>query len=324
MRSLLNGLTIGLLAAVVAGCGGNFDPNATPISLFPTAIPKGSPFPTFISFATPGGPTAVPVTAAGASSSAPLATNTPLPTFTPSPVPPTAIPTLDANWLSVANGIAYRNLTFKDTQGNLVGVLVARIDPTKVNFQVAYIPGQTKTMQNWPLALPGAALIVNGNYFDPSGNPLGLLATNGNLSGFSNGRTDSGFFQVNGGIARVRSLFLEPFNNTEHFDQLLQGFPMLMVKGQVAPAFNGDLDNTAQRRTVIAQDIHGNILIIVTPLAGASFKDMAAYLGVSGLQIDSALNLDGGASTSMYLQTGGPSQYTYGISVPVVLAVFPH
>jgi len=300
---------------LLTGCGANGNDNPTPVNLYPTAIPNGPPPPTFISFGSP-----VP----GASAPPSQATQVISVAVTPTPAPPTAIPTLDANWTSINAGLQYRRLSFKSSQNQDVSVLVARIDPTKATFKVKFTAGQAKSIYDWALALGGAALIVNGNYFDQSGNPIGLIATDGNLIGSSVGRSDSGMFQVVANSARVRSLYLEPFNNTEHFDQALQGFPLLVAGGQVAPAFNPDLNNVADRRTVIAQDAHGRILIIVTPLTGVSFTDMARWLGVSGLEVDSALNLDGGSATCMYLQTGGPAQITPGLApVPVVLAVYP-
>ena len=315
MRQTIFAVLLFFLLLLLTGCGANANDNPTPVNLFPTAIPSGPPPPTFISFQT-----SAPISG----SPAPQATQVIAVAVTPSPVPPTSIPTLDANWTAINAGLQYRRLSFKNSQNQDVTVLVARVDPTRATFKVKYMPGQAKSIYDWAFALGGAALIVNGNYFDQSGNPIGLIATDGNLIGSSIGRNDGGMFQVVADSPRVRSLYLEPFNNTEHFDQTLQGFPLLVAGGQVAPAFNPDLNNTPDRRTVIAQDTHGRVLIIVTPLTGVSFTDMARWLDVSGLEVDMALNLDGGSATCMYLQTGGPSQITPGLApVPVVLAVYP-
>ncbi len=315
-RTLSAGLLFGVVL-LLTGCSGQLDPNATPIIMFPTSIPKGSALPTFISFATPNGATSVP-TVIGVNPTAIPAT------AKPSPVPPTVIPTLDNNWTPIANGVEYRRLAFRDSHSQDVGILVARIDPTKVTFRVGYTPNQRKSIQDWLFALPGAVLIVNANYFDQTGNPIGLVASSGQIYGASTGRADSGMFQVRGNEVKGRSLFLEPYSNTERFDQLVQGFPLLMASGQVAPAFDRSLNDTPSRRTVIAQDVHGRILVIVTPLGATSFTDMANFLGLSGLEINNALNMDGGTSTCLYMQTGGPSSVTSGlVPVPVVLAVYP-
>jgi uncharacterized protein YigE (DUF2233 family) len=125
-------------------------------------------------------------------------------------------------------------------------------------------------------------------------------------------------------VPRVRSLYLEPYNNLERFDQVVQGFPMLVVSGQVAPGFEPDVSKVSARRTVLAMDRQGRVLFIVTPFSSVRLADLASWLGVSGLDIDSALNMDGGNSTCLYLATGGPSAFTLSLApVPVVLAVYP-
>ncbi len=320
-RHMMIGFVSFWFVFLIAGCGTTISSNGTQVVVFPTAISNGSPLPTFGGLATQQ-PIASPLpTTILATAILPSVIPTVPPT--PTPVPPTAIPTLDNNWTPIANGVDYRRLGFNNSSGQSVSVLVARIDPTKVVFHVKYIPGQAKRIDEWLLASPGALLVVNANYFDTSNSPIGLVAADGTLYGRSTGRSDSGMFQVVNGAAKVRSLFLEPYNNAERFDQLIQGYPMLMVQQMVAPAFDRTLDNSPNRRTVIAQDVHGRILIMVIAPGLATFTDVAQWLGVSGLEVDSALNLDGGTSTSMYLATGGPSSLTPGLRpVPVVLTVY--
>src|SRR5689334_14075789 len=196
LRHSLLAVLLFFVLLLLTGCGPNVNDNPTPVNLFPTAIPNGSPPPTFISFQlspTPGGPTLPPQPSQ--------------PTLVPAtatPAPPTAIPTLDANWSTVGSAIQYRRLSFRNSQGQDVSVLVARIDPTKATFKVKYTPGNPRGINDWALALPGASLIINGNYFDKSNNSIGLVATDGNLFGSSVGRNDSGLFQVIGDSARVR------------------------------------------------------------------------------------------------------------------------
>jgi hypothetical protein len=303
-----------LLMLALAGCNGQDPGEVTPVNLFPTAIPKGTGLPTFSGGIAPTNPPSIVTN---------LPPTAPLPTTIPTAIPPTGIPTLDANWLPIADGIVYRRLAFTNSAGQGVGVLVTRIEPAKVTFRVRYVPGQKKTVNEWLVALPGAKVIVNANFFDTSNNPIGLAAVDGAPYGRSTGRADAGLFQVKSNAPHVRSLFLEPYNNTERFDQVVEGFPMLVVQGQSAPAFNSDISTAAARRTIVAQDLQGRILIMVTAPGTATLKDMANWLRVSGLQLDTAVNMDGGNSTLMYLATGGPSSLTQGlVPVPVVIAVY--
>lgn len=313
-----------VLIGVLTGC--NVDPNATPISMFPTRIPEGTKLPTFVAIGTTPqpNPSGLPPTPQVIQ-----ATIRPTSTFrfvsgvTTTPRP-TVIPTLDANWTTLARGVQWRRLTFRASDNRDVGTLVVRIDPAGAQIKVKYNPGEAKIIQEWRATLPGAVVIANANFFDRTSRPLGLVSVDGTLTGASTGRRDSGLFQVKNGTPKVRSLFLEPYTNTEFFEQVVQGFPIMMVGGQVAPGFDPDLTRVSARRTVIAQDRRGRLLIINTPFSNVTLVDLANWLGRSGLEIDTALNLDGGNSTCMYLATGGPSEYTLNLQpVPVVLAVYP-
>jgi hypothetical protein len=312
-----------LLAVLLAGCGSlsNINPNATPIVMFPSRIPAGTILPTFET----GGATPLPtrpftfVLPTRVPTVFVPAATIPPPT---SAQPPTA-PPLDENWNLLPAGVQWRPLSFQTSYGN-VGVLVVRIDPARVRFKVHYSPGQRRSIRDWQLALPSAVAIVNANFFDQSGNVIGLVSADGVLYGSSLTRADAGMFQVLGGVARMRFLYQEPYQNWERFEQAVQGFPVLMAFQTVAPGFDRALSQTADRRTVIAQDVRGRILFIVTQYSNVTFTDLANWLGQSGLEIHTAVCMDGGNSSNLYLATGGPSQFTQGLSgIPAVLAVYP-
>jgi len=80
----------------------------------------------------------------------------------------------------------------------------------------------------------------------------------------------------------------------------VQSYPLLLdYKGQIRVR---NSPKTAQR-TVIAIDRHGYILILNTNAAYFTLYDFAHFLKASGLEIDSALNLDGGREAQLYIKT---------------------
>jgi hypothetical protein len=297
--------------------------------MFPTPIPLGSPLPTFNA----GGPI---VTSAFVASPLPYVSPTPVPILVPTRIlatsAPTVIPTLDANWNSLpgtSGSVQWRTLQYRNADGTAVGVLVARIDPNQVLFRVHYISGKAFSIQQWQRAYPSALAMINGNFFDTQNRALGLVVADGAMYGALTPRrgNDAGLFQVKNNVARVRSLYLEPFNSNERFDQVVQAYPILvgtMNGTAMAAPINADVGQLSAPRTAIAQDKQGRILLFVTTqFSNTKLTDLANWLVVSGLDIAWALNLDGGASTSMYLATGGPYQFTGGVNaVPVVLAVY--
>jgi uncharacterized protein YigE (DUF2233 family) len=326
-------LSMALLAVLIAGCG-TIDPNATPAVLYPTRVPfgqlptffAGSPQPGVTQFPLPATPTVPPINATPPTLVFPTAL--PFTRIVPTPVPATVIPTIDANWNQIAAGVVWRTITFRvpSTQ-QTASILVVRMDPRLVQFRVHYQPNVMRDITQWQLALPGAVAIINANFYDKNNRPLGLVASDGVLTGASIPRNDVGVLQVtnvSGSLSvKVRSFFLEPYRNTEIFQQVVQGLPMLMVAGQVAPAFNPDLSTAPDFRSIIAQDKSGRILFIVTQYVKVTLTDMARLLGVSGLEINTAVNMDGGSSTQFFMASGGANQITRGLkTVPVVVAAY--
>lgn len=305
-RTLL--LAAALCGLLLSGCQEVGNANGTPIVIFPTAI-SGSPPPTF------GGGGIQPTIALTSSF---FPTNTPFqnpPTFTPPPI-------LDNNWLTVQGSIQWRTMQYRNSQGLSVAVVVVRIDPTRAQFLVAYTAGQTRTLPQWVQALTGATVIINANFFDTNNNPIGLVVSNGRPTGGLIGRSDAGMFQVKAGTPSVRSMWLNPISpQGEGFEQVAQGFPILMALGQVAP-INADLAAVSAPRSVVAQDRQGRILLIATQ-GNTTLGDLGAWLGASGLDLNMALNLDGGSSVNLYMATSPQPQGIIGSrAIPVVIAVY--
>lgn len=305
-----------LLGLALTGC----DPTlqATAIIVFPTPVPPGS-LPTF----GPGGNFPVAQT--------PVTFPTAFPTFAPiQPTTPPLIPTAPPviTFSQIRQGVEWASTSFRASNGATVNVLIARLDPAWVNFRVHYTPGQARGIRDWQVALPGAVAIVNGSFFTPENNALGLLYADGVPYGAPTTRNDAGMFQVSGGQPRVRSNWLEPVQAGVRLDQAVQTWPVLIASqgniiGAIAP-LNPDVAQVNAARSIVAQDRQGRILFMVTPFSSTTLPDLGNWLGASGLGLTFALNLDGGTSTNMYLATGGPSQWTQGLrGIPVVIAAYP-
>ena len=72
---------------------------------------------------------------------------------------------------------------------------------------------------------------------------------------------------------------------------------------------------------MIGIDRSGNVLIMVAPFLGLSLADLSAYLPKTDLDIDAAINLDGGGSTMIALP--GADYFQPSLEpVPVILAVY--
>lgn len=236
------------------------------------------------------------------------------------PIPPTPAPspTPADGWKHVATGVLTKNLTIEPPY--VVAefeVVVVRIDPQAVEFQVHYEPRQWYTMGEWRDLLRDEVVILNANFFSPEAEAVGLVVSDG----LPYGRTFRGYggmFQVQDDVARVRSLVSNPYV-PEQFDHAVQGFPMLIEAGGNLARTGRGFDDLA-RRTVIAQDSAGHILMLITPTGNITFRNLMQWLQQSPLDIDIAFNLDGGKSTGMVLDG---RIYPSINPIPVVIAVYP-
>lgn len=247
-------------------------------------------------------------------------TVTPLPTLTPTSTPwPTATPLPpDTGWQSVHSGIEVRSLNVPASE-SVERISVSRLDPAQVRFRVLYTPGVAYPVSVWARQT-GALLVVNGGYFTAENVVTGLTITDGEVYGDPYGDY-AGMFSVayDEGVA-LRWLRAWPYSPTESVRDGIQSFPVLVKPGGVMgfPA-DGD-DGRASRRTVIAQDTQGRVLILIAPRGYLSLHALAVWLAGSDLGVDIALNLDGGTSSGFWME-GGPTVDSM-IAVPVVIAVY--
>jgi uncharacterized protein YigE (DUF2233 family) len=223
---------------------------------------------------------------------------------TPMSIPqPTATPIpADTGWQVLASGLEYRELKVT-VETRLDQLRLARVDPARFKFRVLCAPNQPRTVGGWLASNEALQLVVNGGYFDPANHALGLLIGDG----VKVGRGYQGFggmFAVKAdGSVEIRWNIQQPYVEGEGLKYALQNFPMMIMPGG---GFNDQIDDNGQLapRTVVGQDRSGRILFIVSPYAAFTLSDMSRWLSISDLDLDIALNLDGGTSSGLLLRDG--------------------
>lgn len=237
------------------------------------------------------------------------------PTTAPS-VGPTAVGTsepADTGWQALEPGAELRQVNVATAQGT-ERLMLVRLAPSAWRFRVLYTPGEGRRVSEWAAAvrpLPqglaperppeSPVLVVNGGYFTPEYQALGFLVSEGQAYGVSYGDFAGMFAVLPGGRVQVRWLAAQPYRPGETLVEAVESFPMLVRPGGVLgfPA-EADDDRTA-RRTVVAQDRQGRLLFIVAVRGYLSLHALARWLVESDLDLDAALNLDGGQSTGLYV-----------------------
>lgn len=238
-----------------------------------------------------------------ATTSTPTPNVTPAATSTSTPVPSpssTVAPTPDPDWSLLQPGLERRVISITNAQNQPVESLyIWRLDQKYFRMDVAHNE-RPKSLDAWQKET-NAALVVNGGYFSINNEryfPDGLTIVNGKASG----RSFAGFggmLAIDEVQAELRWLVQKPYNAYEPLHAALQSFPILVQPGGEL-GFPTARDNQARaRRTVIAQDREGRILFIIAPQGYFTLHQLSVYLTESDLNLEIALNLDGGGSTGI-------------------------
>jgi uncharacterized protein YigE (DUF2233 family) len=228
-----------------------------------------------------------------------------LPSITVNGTPVTSSAQATATALNVWNnaepGVQVRYEDWKSPDGDDDIVTIVRFDLNHITLSVGYQPNQPMLLSSW-MKQEKATAVINGGYFDSSDNATALVVSNGQSYGQSY-QGFGGMLSVNAqGTISLRSLSQQPYDpNSEQLKQATQSSPMLVLNGK-RTQFQADASMTP--RSVVATDKQGRLLFIVSPGQVFSLDELADQLVSSDLSIYNALNLDGGASTGLYVNAG--------------------
>src|SRR5258708_12292279 len=115
----------------------------------------------------------------------------------------------DITWTAVGRGIEYTSVPMIAENRPQGDIVLIRINPANVLFRVYYHAGRRKTIQAWATELPGAAVIVNANYFRGNGYPIGLVKIGHAILNPPTGRIDIGIFDMLDQIPSIHLLVPE-------------------------------------------------------------------------------------------------------------------
>jgi hypothetical protein len=250
------------------------------------------------------------------------------PTIETRPNPFEALPNVEetqstTGWSVLQPGLERRVIeVYNDQNQPVESVHIWRIDQKYFRMDVAYAE-RPKSLEAWQQE-KNAAIVVNGGYYSIENEryfPDGLTISNGKPFG----RSFAGFggmLAINQDQAELRWLAQEPYNSLEPLQAALQSFPILVEPGG-QPGFGAEGESHASaRRTVIAQDRDGRILLIIAPQGYFTLHQLSAFLTKSDLNLDMAVNLDGGGSTGI-LVTNPREIIPPTRPIPFVILVYP-
>jgi uncharacterized protein YigE (DUF2233 family) len=242
-------------------------------------------------------------------------------------------------WRTLSQGLAFSEVKVFHHQELVDTLAVVKIDPASNAFRVFHQKPQNLT--DWQEEIK-APVVFNASFFNPAGQPVGLIVTDGKLMGPTGNCQMQGMFVaepqgMSPDLPRATILDLKTTRldfKKFPWEQGVQSFPLLLdSRGSLRVKESGK----KSYRTVICADRNGNILIFNTENNYFTLHKLAQFLKASSFGIDSALNLDGGAEAQLYIKTKDFEYYSppswksrlgnivdqQKFLLPTVIGVFP-
>jgi exopolysaccharide biosynthesis protein len=163
---------------------------------------------------------------------------------------------------------------------------------------------------------------VNGGYFDPENKPVGLLISDGHvIAPLRKARLLSGVMIVSNG--RIQLLRVAEYSSKRRATAALQCGPFLVDRGQPIPGLN---DTRPARRTFIVTG--GSDRAAIGSCSDMTLAQLGKILvtpgGAPDLNVQRALNLDGGSSSAFWFAgQRGPFSISEQKTVRDFVAVVP-
>lgn len=211
---------------------------------------------------------------------------------------PAAAVAAGTEWKQLQKGLEYATIKFSP------GTIHAfRIDPGLYKFGVitARQLGRDSSSVKDMAKKSGSLIAVNGGFFTPEYDSLGLLISNGKTINPPKKTSWWSVFYIKDNKPYITHT--SSFSGGGSVDMAVQCGPRLLVGGSIPklkPAF--------AERSAICIDKKKNVLLIATENLVIQPHELAEYLRESepggGLDCVTALNLDGGSSTQMYANVG--------------------
>jgi hypothetical protein len=246
----------------------------------------------------------------------------------------------DLAWQTIREGFEVGDLRAEVNGRAVDHIMLARIDPGRFRFVVRNASAGDKDLDQW-MAEIGAALLVNGSYYSPYGEPDTPFLSDGHLLGPKSYEAKAGAFVSSPSFTGIRDLTREDWQTVfGAAENAMVSYPLLLSEG-VSPVHSSS--RWLANRSFVGEDQTGRIVIGTTTDAFFSLDRLARFLLDAPLGLTIALNLDGGPVACQGIAIDGYERRVYGrwemqvvgdrgqlltwpygtIAMPIVLAVFP-
>ncbi len=170
-------------------------------------------------------------------------------------------------------------------------VSLIRVDPARFRFVVRHDARHPVPADEWRRRL-NAVAVVNGSYYTVTGSPETPIRTHGESRGPLAYTSGHGAFLADPAPSFVRFQGADPWPSLVGARDAMVSYPLLVApSGAVAVARN---PKWLANRNFVAHTRGGSIVLGTTATGFFSLRRLADFLASAPLEIDWALNLDGG------------------------------
>lgn len=218
------------------------------------------------------------------------------------------------DWRLIDNGLAYT--TFQN-------IHAFRIDPNLIRFSVVRAKDfrkQVSTAEEMA-SQTGAILVINGGFFSPEQESLGLLIRNGKILNPMHKTPWWAVFQIYGKRGVITPY--HAFNTSRETEMAIQAGPRLLINRSIP-----QMKFSVARRSGIGIQPDGRIVLVLSEDTGLSLLAFAKLFqkpeSEGGFGCVDALNLDGGGSSQLYIDWNDFRLNVQGTSyIPNGIALYP-
>ena len=229
----------------------------------------------------------------------------------------------EAEWTAehVADGVTWRHARLGGLFGLPQSISVLDIDLAAEGVEVDIVSADSGRVETSVLARQaGAVAAVNGSFFDVEnggtvvfsqrdGRPLKQSSSGAAVPAF---RNEAAVAAERDGDATVIRKAGPRWQTLARFEDVLSSGPLLLWDSRAAALQNASFNVTHHPRTAIGITENGHLLMVTVDgrareAAGMTTRELAWVM--RGLGCTSALNLDGGGSTTMWIRGRGVVNY---------------
>ena len=215
-------------------------------------------------------------------------------------------------FLMVAPGVEVCTYRLVDNGEELERVDLVRLDPSRHRFSVATSPDEPRTIEGWRDQLSSVA-VINGSYFLPDLTPQTPLRSDGKQLGPARYTSTHAAFVADADhetVAIVDLAGVELPRGLTPFREAMVSYPLLLASDGTSRA-EGSHDWLASR-TFVGIDRRGWVVFGTTHHGFFSLRRLARFLREAPLQLETALNLDGGPIAAQAVRAGTFDRVTVG------------